>query len=57
MYIVLSNGFRFLSSMPKKKTAVSAIFHRVNKDNVVSYGIYMRWINDALAAKYKQKNK
>lgn len=57
MYIVLSNGFRFLSSMPKKKTAVSAIFNRVNKDNVVSYGIYMRWINDALAAKYKKKNK
>ena len=39
--------------MPKKRSAVGAIFNRVSKDNTVNYGEYMRWINKALAAKYK----
>ena len=54
LYIVLSNAFRFLASMPKKKSAVGAIFNRICKDNTVNYGEYMRWINKALAAKYKK---
>lgn len=53
LYIVFSNAFSFLKSMPKSKNAVHAIFTRINKDGVVPYSNYCGWINKALANKFR----
>lgn len=55
LYIVFSNAFCFLSSMPKKKDAVNMIYKRISKDNSLSYGVYMNWIHHALSNRYKKK--
>lgn len=55
LYIVLSNAYKFLSSMPKQKTAISRIFVRISKDGSVGYAGFLNWVHQALAAKYVKK--
>lgn len=55
LYVVLSNAYRFLSSMPKQRNTASIIHSRIQKDGSVSYGAYMSWVHHALAAKYVKK--
>lgn len=55
VYVVLSNAYKFLSSMPKQRSATGKIFARISKDGAVSYGGFLSWIHHALAAKYVKK--
>lgn len=53
MYIVFSNAFNFLSSMPKQKSVINTIYQRIGKGNNPSYGNYLGWISLALAKRFR----
>lgn len=53
LFIVFSNAFNFLKSMPKSRGAVKSIFNRIGKDGVVPYKAYCGWINKCLANKFR----
>ena len=53
--MVVSNAYKFLSSMSKKRGVVSTIYGRISKDGKLGYGAYMSWVHQALAAKYVKK--
>jgi hypothetical protein len=52
LYIVFSNAFSFLKSMPKEKKAVTHIYRRIGHGKEVKYNAYMGWIHQALAARF-----
>lgn len=54
LFIVFSNAFVFLSTMPKSQPAVKAIYGRIGKGSDPSYGDYLGWINRALATKFRK---
>jgi hypothetical protein len=53
MYIVFSNAFNFLSSMPKQKGVIGVIYERIGKGKDPSYGNYLGWISLALAKRFR----
>lgn len=53
MYIVFSNAFNFLSSMPKQKRVIGIIYERIGKGKDPSYGNYLGWISLALAKRFR----
>jgi hypothetical protein len=53
LFIVFSNAFSFLSSMPKSRNAVNRIYERVGEGADLNYGKYLGWINNALANKFR----
>jgi hypothetical protein len=55
LYVVITNGFRFLASIPKEKVAINKIFESVHKNKEVPYGNYLNWVHRALADRYKKK--
>jgi hypothetical protein len=55
LYVVLSNAYKFLSSMPKQRTAISKIFTRISTNGSLTYAGFLTWIHHALAAKYNKK--
>ncbi len=56
LYVCLSNGYKFLSSMPKQRAATEKIFVRISKDGAVGYSGFLNWVHIALAARYTKKN-
>ena len=53
MYVVFSNAFNFLSSMPKQKGVINMIYERIGKGGNPSYGNYLGWISLALAKRFR----
>ena len=53
IYIVFSNAFNFLSSMPKQKGVIEIIYERIGKGKDPSYGNYLGWISLALAKRFR----
>jgi hypothetical protein len=53
MYIVFSNAFNFLSSMPKQKQVIGIIYDRIGKGKDPSYGNYLGWVSLALAKRFR----
>ena len=53
MYVVFSNAFNFLSSMPKQKGVITTIYQRIGKGKDPSYGNYLGWISLALAKRFR----
>jgi hypothetical protein len=54
LFVVFSNAFSFLSTMPKSQGAVKAIYCRIGKGSNPSYSAYVGWINKALASKFRK---
>lgn len=53
IFIVFSDAFKWLSSLPKTRPAVSAIYKRIGKGGDPAYGDYLGWIKRALCSKFK----
>ncbi len=53
LFIVFSNAFSFLSTMPKSRNVVNIIYKRIGNNSAPSYGAYLGWINRALASKFR----
>jgi hypothetical protein len=51
----MSSAYSFLPSMRKQKLAHSKIFARINVNGSVSYGAFLDWVHNTLAAKDQQK--
>ncbi len=54
LFIVFSNAFSFLSTMPKSQAAVNAIYKRIGNGSDPSYAVYLGWINKALSSKFRK---
>lgn len=54
LFIVFSNAFSFLSTMPKSQAAVKSIYTRIGKGTNPTYAIYLGWINKALANRFRE---
>ena len=55
LYVVLTNAYRFLSSIHKQRPAISKIYARIASKGTVSYSGFLNWVHHALAAKYNKK--
>lgn len=53
MFIVFSNAFSFLSTMPKQRNIVNVIHERIGKGSNPSYGNYLGWVTLALAKRFR----
>lgn len=54
LFIVFSNAFSFLKSMPKSHEATKAIYKRIGKGSDPNYANYLAWINRTLASRYQK---
>ncbi len=54
LFVVFSNAFSFLSTMPKSESSVKAIYERIGKGSNPSYSAYVGWVNKALAKKFRK---
>lgn len=50
---MLKNGYGFLSTMPKSRSAVQQIYKRISTQGECSYGGFLNWVNLAVARRYK----
>jgi len=55
LYVVLTNAYKFLASIPKQRPAITKIYTRIAANGAVSYAGFLNWVHHALAARYNKK--